>query len=78
GAYAEQITWIRSTARIVARNYCTIAKNARNLSTYRRNSVEPAGLRTPIIKLRHITSTRAKHNLSPNIIATQVARAIKF
>jgi hypothetical protein len=35
--------------------------------------VEPAGLRTPIIMLRHITRTSAKQILSPFVIALQVA-----
>jgi uncharacterized protein (DUF4415 family) len=37
--------------------------------------VEPAGLRIPIIMLRHIIRTRAKQVLSPFTVATQVARA---
>jgi hypothetical protein len=35
--------------------------------------VEPVGLRTPIIMLRHITRARAKQILSPCVIALQVA-----
>jgi hypothetical protein len=37
--------------------------------------VEPAGLRTPIIMLRHIARTRAKQILSPCVIVLQVALA---
>jgi hypothetical protein len=37
--------------------------------------VEPAGLRTPIIMLRHTARTRAKQILSPCVIVLQVALA---
>ena len=37
--------------------------------------MEHAGLRTPIMMLRHITRARAKQILSPCVIALQVAFA---
>jgi hypothetical protein len=37
--------------------------------------VEPAGLRTLIMRLKHITRTRAKQVPSLFTVATQVARA---
>jgi len=72
------MTWRRSTARIVVRNYCTTVKNARTPQTYRRNSVEPAGLRIPIIMLWHMTRARAKQILSPCVVALQVSFRFEY